>query len=139
MEELYKNFKEDTSFEDKLNLWETFGFLEGVETKDKREQIALLYDKAAKYCLDNDFSCYFEVVVFPLIRLLCIQDKDNIIPIEDYDIGFIHSVYMDFKPVISVVEEYRNKYNVDALAHLTHCLKDIIYNILIKKKKDEKE
>ena len=50
--------------------WEAIGFLDGVKDEEKRERMAVEFDRLAKYVLYSewDYNVHVECVIFPTIR-----------------------------------------------------------------------
>ena len=105
--------------------WEQFGFLDGIEDVDKKEQLAVAFDNMAKDLIYEDkrvakiedrynFNCAykaeFNVIVFPMLRrVICKVDNFN------YD------KFLDFLEQLSFVAINYEGYDFDCDIEAEFC------------------
>ena len=131
-----------------VNRWEDLDFLEGVEDNKKKEELAVAFDNMAHDILEEDgfvmgiaekynFNCFnpeetdesleFDVMVFPLIRMLVLE-LDN----------FNYNKFVDYLDDFSFLSiNYENAYdNIDVQAYFVAALGDLIIRSFNNKKEE---
>lgn len=109
------------------------GFTDGME-EDKKTPMAELFEKLARFCIENKIENDFNVVAFPILRIAFNEQR-----YENYDMSLLYDIYDTFyQPLLKLFTDNSEKFNMkDPQAEVVSILA-IFYKNITKNKNSAK-